>query len=262
MKLAVCIPVLNQPESTQTTLEALKRLQKHDNRYIVIDNGSEPKVRDWLTGLNEGDMVIKNPKNKGLPKAINQGMFYNERHIGADYVFNTHTDVEMFEQDWDEKTIQAIEGAGNVGVAGYFGALGIGTGGIYVSPYHMSQLARTHPISGDRCKLDPKVHGQIVFGEPWRKCAVLDGFSLIVEKDLRFETKFGPHHNYDNDICLQSIDAGKQNIVINMDVNHHGGKTDVGEDWATPFGKSKAQIHADAHPPFYEKWRKLLPYTI
>jgi hypothetical protein len=40
-----------------------------------------------------------------------------------------------------------------------------------------------------------------------------------------------------------------------MDVDHIGGQTDVGEDWATPMGTTKQQVHTDAHPVFYEKWR-------
>jgi len=66
---------------------------------------------------------------------------YLNRTLDNEYVFCTHTDVNMFEQDWDEKTLKAISDAGNVGVAGYFGALGIGTGDIYKTPYIMQQLA-------------------------------------------------------------------------------------------------------------------------
>ena len=151
MKLDICIPVLNQEESTQKTLDSLKRLQKFDNRYIIIDNGSTRFVRDWLKGLSGDDIVIRNPQNVGLPKALNQALQISN----ADYVFNTHSDIEMFEQDWDLKTIQAIEEANKiqtVGVAGYFGAMGIGRWDIYKNPYEMYQLVRTNPVAGNRCK--------------------------------------------------------------------------------------------------------------
>jgi glycosyltransferase involved in cell wall biosynthesis len=251
MTLAVCIPVLNQPEVTQATLDSLKARQKDKNiKYIIVDNGSTPPVRDWLIGLTGEDVVIRNQKNVGLPKALNQALRVND----ADYLFCTHTDVVMYEQDWDEIVLKAIEEAGNVGVAGFFGAKGIGTPDIYHTPYMMQQLVRTNPISGNRCKLNLATHGQMTFDHLWEKCAVLDGFSLIVHKDLKFWTN-SVHHCYDNQVCLEAINSGKQNIVINMDVDHLGGRTDVGEDWASAFGKTKQQVHAEAHIPFYEYWK-------
>jgi GT2 family glycosyltransferase len=102
----------------------------------------------------------------------------------------------------------------------------------------------------------------------WNYVAVLDGFCLIcnikmLEKVGGFDERSYPlHHMYDNDICLESIRAGYKNIVIDMDVDHHGGMTDVGEDWAAPFGKTKDQVHKEAHPPFYQKWRGVLPYRV
>lgn len=248
----ICIPVLNQPEATQETLNSLKATQKFDNRYIIVDNGSNPPVRQWLQGLSGDDIVIRNSDNVGLPKALNQALQISK----ADYVFNTHSDIHMYEQDWDEKTSKAIQEAGNVGVAGYYGAMGIGSPDIYRMPYSFTQMVRTNPIAGDRCRQDPRIHGHMQFKQDWVECAVLDGFSLIVKNDrsIKFWSE-SVHHMYDNDICLQAIDKGMKVITINMDVEHYGGKTDVGEDWATDFGKTKDQVHKESHLPFYEKWK-------
>ena len=256
-KLAVSIPVLNQPQSTQETLDSLKSRQSQDIQYIIIDNGSTPPVREWLNGLTTDDIVIRNDKNVGLPKALNQAMAVCD----ADYIFHTHTDVTMYEQDWDLMIIKAIEEANatgtEVGLAGFFGAIGIGTNDIYKTPYVKNQLVRVGTMAGNRCKLDPAVHHHSVFMEPWRKCAVTDGFALIVknEEAMRFDESFGPHHAYDSDTGLRAYNAGYQAICINIDVMHHGGRTDIGEDWATDFGKTRQQVHDEAHVPFYEKWR-------
>lgn len=258
MTLSVCLPVLNQKESTQKALDSLKNTQDNDNRYIIVDNGSDDFVRNWLQGLTTDDIVIRNDKNVGLPKALNQALKVNT----DDYLFCTHTDIEMFERGWDTKVLEAIKQHGNVGVAGFYGAKGIGTPDIYQTPYQMHQLVRIAPFAGLLCRQDPAIHHHRQFTDLYEECAVLDGFSLITHKDLRFETSFGPHHMYDNDLCLQAIDQGKKNIVINMDIIHYGGRTDVGEDWASPFGKTKQEVHQEAHPPFYEKWRHLLPYCL
>lgn len=253
MKLTIGIPVLNQEEATQKTLDSLKNTQNQDNQYVIVDNGCDRFVRDWLMGLTGNDIVIKNHQNVGLPKALNQILSASD----GEYVFMTHTDIEMFEQGWDDKIRKAIEENGNVGVAGFYGAFGIGTSDIYRTPYAMKQLVRTTPVAGDRCRQDPKIHGHAQFSQDWVKCAVLDGFSLIVKNnaEFRFEEGFGPHHMYDNDICLQALDKGMDVITINMDVVHYGGKTDVGEDWASVFGKTKQQVHQESHPPFYNKWK-------
>lgn len=257
-KLAIIIPVLNQKGCTQSTLSSLKSREKNKNTYIIVDNGSNPPVRDWLDGLSGDDVVIRNSSNVGVPKALNQALSISE----ADYNFCTHSDIYMFEQDWDQKIIDSIEEHNNVGVAGFFGAMGIGTQEIYKTPYNMGQLVRISTYSGNRCKLKQSMHRQQHFSGLWMKCAVLDGFALIVKKGLKFETKLGAHHMYDNDICLQSIISGFENIIINMDIDHFGGRTDVGEDWSSVFGKTKQQVHQEAHPPFYEKWRSLLPLMV
>jgi GT2 family glycosyltransferase len=256
-KFVVCVPVLNQKE---TTIAMLNYFRSRENRgdidYIIIDNGSTEPAARWIMGhLPTNAKVIRNETNVGLPKALNQAMALNEALIHADYVFCTHNDVMMYEQGWDQKLQDFLNNTDNVGVAGFFGALGIGVPYIYQAPYEMNQLVRVATISGNRCKLNPAVHHQAHFYNEYSRCAVLDGFALITEKSLRFDESFGEHHMYDNDICLQAIDRGFDNYVINMDVDHLGGRTDVGEDWATGFGKTKQQVHSEAHPPFYEKWR-------
>jgi glycosyltransferase involved in cell wall biosynthesis len=264
MTLDIAIPVLNQRESTQESLNSLKRTQQHPHRYIIIDNGSTPPVREWLQGLDGDDIVIRNSSNVGLPKALNQALEVSK----ADYVFNTHSDITMYEDGWDVKVEEAISEAGNVGVAGFFGAYGIGAFGIYNAPYHFTQLARQQPMAGVRCHMDTKIHGHSIFPEKWRKCAVLDGFSLIVKNDgsLKFWDK-SVHHQYDNAICLEAWSKGMRVICINLEIQHHGGRTDVGENWAEGFGKTKDEIHKESHLPLYEMWKPgmrniTLPYYV
>ncbi len=172
----------------------------------------------------------------------------------------------MFEKGWDTKLKRILEHENNridmnlpkIGVATFYGAKGIGTQDIYHSPYRMQQMIRLENVSN--CNRMDKVHGyrNIKSGEV-EEIAVADGFSLIVSTDLLadidgFDRTFPPHHMYDNDVCLESLDKGYRNIVISMDCQHLGGRTDVGEDWSKPFNKTKQQVHEEAHPIFYKKW--------
>lgn len=259
MKLAIVVPVLNQREVTQESLDSFKKTQHEDNQYIIVDNGSTEPVRDWLIGLTTDDFVIRNDENAGVLLSLNQAWQFL-KGSDVDYIFYTHNDVIMYEQNWDLKVKEILTANPNVGVAGFYGAKGIGTPDVYKSPYAQHQMIRVENVSN--CNRMSKAHGYRNInpkGALFEDIAVMDGFSLIVKKDLLnqlngFDRNFPPHHMYDNDICLESLDKGYRNIVIAMDCQHLGGRTDVGEDWATPFGKTKQEIHTDAHPIFYKKW--------
>lgn len=267
MNITIVLPVMNQEEVTQ---QCLDHLRSHEGTaklpVLIVDNGSRRPVREWIVGLRDGDFVIRNEENVGVLPALNQA--WQVLKNTTDYIFFTHNDMMMYEQNWDDKLVrvltekdaQRVHGDDQgIGVAGFYGAKGIGTEDIYKSHYYIHQLIRMGNISGCM-RMDPSVHGFRPPRGEVEEVAVMDGFSLIVATRLLnkiggFDRSFPIHHNYDNDICLESLDKGFRNIVISMDAQHLGGRTDVGEDWATPFGKTKQQVHTDAHPVLYEKWR-------
>lgn len=259
MKIGVCFLAINQPEMTQKMLDLLRENESGAMLPLcVIDNGSNPPLRDWLNGLREGDMVIRNDINVGVRPALNQAFTYFKEQV--DFIFYTHNDVFIYEKGWDTKLVRILSEVPNVGVAGFYGAKGIGTSDIYQGGYAMQQLIRVENVSNCH-RMDAAVHGfrPIAQGRETEQVAVMDGFSLIVNVELLkatngFDNAYPPHHNYDNDICLESLDRGYDNIVIAMDAQHLGGQTDVKEAWNEPFGKSKQQIHIDAHPVLYNKW--------
>lgn len=257
MKITVVIPVLNQPEVTQKCLDLLRENEGEAKLPIVIvDNGSTPPVRDWLIGLREGDLVIRNEENVGVMPAQNQA--WQVLKDITDYIMYIHTDTLIHEKGWDDKLIRTLESLPNCGVAGFYGAKGIGTHALYRSPYHISQLIRVENVSNCN-RMDASIHGFRPIRGEVEKVAVMDGFSLIVKTELLnklggFDRSTGPHHCYDNMICLDSLNQGYDNYVISMDAEHLGGRTDVGEDWNKPFNREKHQIHADSHIPLYNKW--------
>lgn len=263
MRITVVVPVLNQADLTQKFLEKLRETEGAAKLpLLVVDNGSTIPVRDTLLGLREGDFVIRNEENVGVLPALNQA--WQVLKNSTDYIFYIHNDVLIHEKGWDDKIIKVIsqsEYPTPIGVAGFYGAKGIGVNGIYQVPYQMHQLIRVENVS-NCVRMNAAIHGfrLIRGGKESEEVAVMDGFSLIVNTELLnkiggFDRSYPPHHMYDNDICLEAIDKGYRNIVIAMDAEHLGGRTDVAEDWNKPFNKEKHQIHADAHPVFYEKWK-------
>lgn len=274
-RITVVVPVLNQQELTQNFLNKLRETEGEAKLpLLIIDNGSDVPVRDYLQGLREGDFVIRNDENVGVLKALNQAWQFLKN--STDYIFYIHNDVLIHEKGWDDKLMRVLfqnEYPFGIGVAGFYGAKGIGVPGIYNAPYQMHHLIRLENVS-NCVRMNAAVHGfrLIRNGKEVEEVAVMDGFSLIVNTELLnkiggFDRNYPPHHMYDNDICLEALNAGYRNIVIAMDAEHLGGRTDVGENWNKPFNKEKHEIHADAHPVFYEKWRpgkhKIgLPYRV
>lgn len=268
MKLALCIPVINHQIETEQCIKSFKDNVDNwqDIELLIIDNGSEIPATEWgIEGVDERS-ILRNEKNVGVLPALQQAYEYF-KYSEVEYIFFTHNDVTMFEKGWDTKIIKTLEGinAGHfkgVGVAGFYGAKGLGTSELYVRDYQMHQLVRVENVSN--CNRMPAGHNyrNIKGPENWEQVAVMDGFSLIVSTKFLneqngFDTNLPAHHMYDNHTCMQAIDRGYMNIVIAMDAVHHGGVTDVSENWNEPFGLDKAEIHRLAHYPyFYNYWKR------
>lgn len=268
---------MNQEEETLRCLQQIIETTHQVDEIILVDNGSTYPLSETLKEklpqmtFSSGVVppsaqmiignIIRNETNLGVRPALNQ-IF--EKATG-DVIVYTHNDVQFFEKGWDEKVRSAFEQFPNAGIVGAYGAKGIGTSDIYQSPYVMQQLARQGCVSDAR--MDKGIHGFRNLKNAFENVAVFDGFFLAIKKELLdktggFSDILPQHHNYDNLICIQSLEQGYENIVLSLDVEHLGGRTDTREDWAKNMGKGKADIHADAHPPLYEYGRGLLPINI
>jgi GT2 family glycosyltransferase len=107
----------------------------------------------------------------------------------------------MFEPDWDGQISRILDELGTVGVAGFFGAKGVGSHDLYRSSYSIAQLVRVENVSG--CRRMGSHHGHRPAPGEFEEVAVLDGFCLIVRRVLLdelggFDSNLPPHHNDDN----------------------------------------------------------------
>ena len=273
MKITIGVPVLNQFE---LTLEFLKKLLSSTKsatelcnkslEIILVDNGSISSLEEFLRNkcpelFNNNLQIIRNATNIGVRESLNQ--IWNQS--SGDVIVYTHNDVMFYEQGWDSKIRIAFADNPEAGIVGAYGAKGIGTSNIYEAPYEMNQLARNGNVSNGR--MDQSIHGFRNLKRKYENVAVFDGYFLAIKKELLDKTKgfsdiLPQHHNYDNLICVQSLENGYENIVVGLDLDHLGGRTDVGENWSEKFGKSKQDIHIEAHPPFYKYCKGLLPVLV
>lgn len=256
MKLSIVIPIMNQHELTVKCLKLIHSYIKNVEEIVIIDNSDT----DFLAykGLQEVDSriinnlkVIRNKENVGVRESLNQGW----RNSTGEAILFMHNDLMIYEPNFDEKLKETFEKVPQASMIGAFGAKGIGTPELFTKPYEMCQLARIHNISN--ALMDKSIHGFRNLGNDYENVAVFDGMFMCIRRSFLdsiggFDKITETFHNYDNLICIKSIEAGFENLVIPIKCDHLGGRTTVAEDWAKKFGKDKEQVHVDAHPPLYE----------
>ena len=264
-KFRLIIPVLNQFDSVDRYVSSFCNLAKRPIDILLIDNGSsEQLVRtDVVSKINQDGhniFCLRLEKNVGVYPTFQIGANTSEEW---EYLFYSHSDVEMFEDEWDiklEDILTELENNANPGICGMFGARGIGTPDIYKAPYDFRQLMRWDTYTNEMML---HAGGKLIPGA-YKRIMVLDGFSLICSRDfirvVGFNTDDYPvHHNYDNRICLQSHFAGFENYVLNINCIHHGGVTSTREKWAEKMGRTDLEIHREAHRIMYEEFKGRLP---
>ena len=116
----VCDLVLlswNHLEETKPCLESLfQSTRLAPSRLIVVDNGSEPPVREFLKTIKPGGsvrevQVIQHETNEGFPRGMNRGIAASR----APYVCLLNNDL-LFTPGWLAKMIQVADAHPDIGV--------------------------------------------------------------------------------------------------------------------------------------------------
>ncbi len=78
MKCDIIIPVWNQVEHTRACVDSVMRNTSYPYRLIMVDNGSDDATKSYLEELKANNPaqveLIRNEKNLGFVKAVNQGL--------------------------------------------------------------------------------------------------------------------------------------------------------------------------------------------
>ncbi len=85
MCIDVVVPVFNQLEKTILFVNSLGN--QVSNRLIIVDNGSDEDMRNYLGGLDA--TLITNEINLGYTKGMNQGLL----QVKSEYVLFANNDV-------------------------------------------------------------------------------------------------------------------------------------------------------------------------
>lgn len=266
MKLSIVIPIMNQHQLTVDCLKLVEKHIKNVEEILIIDNSdtdflSFKGVQEIDSRLLDNLKVVRNKENVGVRESLNQGW----KKSTGELVLFMHNDLMIYEHNFDEKIKQAFKNVKEAGGLGAFGAKILGSQDIYTKPYEMSQLARGGNVSNAR--MDKEIHGFRNLLDVYENVAVFDGMFMCFKRELLdkvggFDAITETFHNYDNLMCIKSLENGYENIVISLDVNHLGGRTTVLENWSEKFGKTKQEVHESAHPPLWEYGKGKLPIMI
>lgn len=173
-----------------------------------------------------------------------------------------HDDVICREKGWDERVLAEFDDP-NVGVVGFGGALQHGSPLLYKTPYVLQQLARFDYRSNVD---DAELHGERFKGAC--DVAVLDGFALVVRRDLLvrgggWPRVAGGFHCYDYAICALAHRFRYRVRMVGIACHHLGGRTSTTpqyQEWAQRQGVNDQEVHTMSHRWIYDEYSDVLPW--
>ena len=111
----IIIPVWDQLEATRDCVESILKNTSYPHRLIIVNNGSGPQTKTYLEGLStergQSVILIRNEKNLGFVKAVNQGFNASD----ADYICLLNNDTIVM-KDWLSEMIKIAELSGDIGI--------------------------------------------------------------------------------------------------------------------------------------------------
>lgn len=116
MNCDIIIPVWNQFALTKDCIESIfKNTTNIDYRIILVDNASDDETKNYLEGLNKSwprqISLIRNEKNLGFIKAVNQGIAASR----APYLCLLNNDT-LVTKNWLKEMIAIAETGEDIGI--------------------------------------------------------------------------------------------------------------------------------------------------
>lgn len=215
-------------------------------------------IASWGHGWDT--RIIVERGDDGMLPAYERGWHRKDLTEDVDVFAFLHDDLilkEPYEVAWDKVRSEFIDPT--VGLVGLGGAKDHGVHDIYKIPYDYRQLGRSRFMSNME---DAEVHGERFTGST--EVAVLDGFALIVRRDLLEKAGGWPlgtpigYVAYDYWLSCMAHRLGYKIRLVGVACKHYGGATFV----KLGHGKSEAawQQYVDAHKYIYDEFRDVLPW--
>src|SRR5579872_5016496 len=258
MKLSIVFPVMNQFPIASACIDiALENLSgKNDVELLILDNGSDVSFQYESDKVNV--IIWRCEKSIGVYPTFWSGL----EHCTGDILAFFHSDLAIYEKNWDLRVIQTFEQNEDLGLLGFIGSneidsaggRGLGTASNFVgySLSHSPSVSSENILPGTLS--DPfnnrkvwtgspaEVHGKRLTG--FMNAAVVDGCAMIFRRivlDMIPQRKdFPPHHFYDRLLSCETIAKGYTVGVLGIECDHFSGQTvnqeqnykNMAEEWA------------------------------
>lgn len=219
-------------------------------------------INSWLATAKEPiKLTVIKSEGHGPVEAYQRGLQQSTEDILCFF----HDDVTIYEEGWDVRVKEQFKNP-MTGVVGFGGGTVHGRPGLYRSPYLLTDLARDGYMSN---VTDAEIHGRRWAGNS--VVAVLDGFSLIVSRELLIRAGGWPvkdliFHCYDYWLCCICHRYGKSVKFVGIDCYHAGGQTSTMNkynDWLRDeLGIDDVKVHQDSHRFIYENFCDVLPWDV
>ncbi|HYX12798.1 MAG TPA: glycosyltransferase [Nostoc sp.] len=225
-KIDILIPAINNSYFTSFLIKSIKYYTKIPFSIIYIDNGSEDsEFNNVIQSLdNVNHVVIRNRKNLGFVKAINQGLKLST----AEYICFQNNDTLVF-NDCFEKLISHLKNNQNLGIISPIASVGGGKQGIEI-------IQSTCPMFKDGTKsldINQFSHNEIneylyksFKGKIIEVSSALAFFSIVMprntfEKIGYLDELYGLGLYEDDDYCQRIISEGlKLSLALDTYVWH------------------------------------------
>lgn len=286
MKISLVIPFIDQVDITKHCIETVFRNAGSDFELVLIDNGSEHKnsreIGRFATKLLKDSVTLgifhRNDENLGVLSSFKQGL----EIATGDVICFIHNDVLIHEQNWVSIVDQAFSNNPQLGLAGIFGAVGVGDNGGRIRP--QSNMLGAEWGSCECHQFAWQHHSEHLNG--LAPATILDGVGMFFSRkaltDLASTDMFDDwramHHFYDRIMPLKLIDKGYKIATIGLGFDHWSGATAnssvkyavAGRKWlgeqkgVAPFEGMNADqlIYTFAEQQFFDEFGSRIPCNV
>ncbi len=225
MKLSLVIPFIDQVDITKHCIETALKNAGSEFELLLIDNGSDKGTHRKVMPKADNVRYIYNAENTGVLPTFKQGF----EKTDSDIIGFIHNDVLLHHEGWVQTVINAFESTPKLGLAGIFGAVGIGDNGGRIRS--MSQMLGKEWGKCECHEVAWQHHSELLDG--MHPAVILDGVGMFFSREAAnslmntdmFDSWRAPHHFYDRIIPLKLIDGGYKIATIGLQFDHWSGAT-------------------------------------
>lgn len=204
MKCDIIIPIWDQLELTKTCIEYITRNTYFPYRLILVDNGSNQKMRDYLDNLRNKKTTeidfIRNENNLGFIKAVNQGLKISK----TPYVCIMNNDT-MPGKNWLNELVDFAETHPDAGL---------------LNPVCNGHSEKNLTVNGYSKELSAENKGRYM---EMNQC---QGFCMFIKRELidkigYLDEKFGIGGFDDTDYSMRAYLAGYKSVCVHSAYVYH-----------------------------------------